>query len=301
MDDFNAMALFACVVECKSFSKASIKSGVPTSSISRKVSELEKSLNIQLLERTTRTLRLTEKGRAFYEKIKPAICLLNDARIDLKDRNESDDGVLRISVPPGLEESLIIPCLSEFKKNNPNVVLKVIVTAANLKFVEDGIDVALRVGDLKDSNCIAHCLIEYQHVLVASPAYLKNKRTPVKPGDLSDQQIICATNWHDDAQWVFVKNNKKTVIDINESLSLNHYAAIKLAAENGLGIAELPLVNCQKEIQQRNLIQVLPKYVLSVYDQSTIKLSIVYTANRYNSVLIKNFKNFCVNYFNKAV
>ncbi len=145
MDDFNAMALFAHVVECKSFSKAAIKCGVPTSSISRKISELEKSLNIRLLERTTRTLRLTEKGRIFYEQIQPAIRVLNGARIDLADSNESNEGVLRISVPPGLEESLIIPCLSVFKKLNPGIVLKVLVTEANLKFVEDGISDAYRV------------------------------------------------------------------------------------------------------------------------------------------------------------
>lgn len=299
--DLNAIALFAKVIECNSFTEASLKTGVPTSSISRKISELEASLNIQLLERTTRKLRLTDKGRIFYEKIHPAVNDLNSARLNLVDSNVADRGTLRLSVPPGIEESLIIPLFAAFQKDNPGVSLKVLVSGPNLNFIEDGIDIALRIGELKDSNHIAFTLIEYHHVLVASPGYIKTSGTPLAPLQLADHRVICATNWHNDKQWIFNKSNKKVIVDINESLSLNHYAAIQLACEKSMGIAELPSVNVIHAVEQGRLVRVLPDWMLTVYDQEKLKLSIIYTSNRYNSAIIKNFKNFCLHYFNRTI
>ncbi len=296
--DLNAVALFAKVVECRSFSKAAEKTGVSTSSISRKVSELEAGLNIQLLERTTRKLRLTEEGRIFYAKIQPAIHSLDFARLDLLDNKSETKGTLRLSVPTGLEQSLIIPLLADFQNNHPDICLKVLATATNLKFVEDGIDIALRVGELKDSHNIAHTLLEYNHLLVASPEYIKSNGRPTEPAALAEHQLICATNWHDDTQWKFSSHHNIYTLEVRESLSLNHYAAIQLAAEKGMGIAELPSVNCAEAIQQGRLIQVLADWQLIIYGQEKLKLSIIYTANRYNSILIKSFKNYCINYFN---
>ncbi|MFV1985584.1 MAG: LysR family transcriptional regulator, partial [Thiohalomonadales bacterium] len=298
--DLNAMYLFVYVVDYKSFSVASVKTGVPTSSISRKISELEANLNVKLLERTTRQLRLTEKGRIFYENIQPAVNTLYLARQNLVDNDAQDRGTLRITIPPGIEKSVFIPLFEKFKKSFPDIRLKVLITGSELKFIEDGIDIALRIGELENNNLIAITLLEYEHVLVASPGYLNKHGTPVEPIQLNEHHLICGTNWHDTKQWKFVKNQQKFVLDINESLSLNHYAAIQLAIEKDMGIGELPSINCAKEIQQGKLIRVLPDWQFNAYNLAKtkkLKLSIVYTANRYNSALIQIFKNFCVDYF----
>ncbi len=302
--DFNAMYLFVYVVDYKSFSKASIKTGIPTSSISRKISELEANLNVKLLERTTRQLRMTEKGRIFYENIQPAVNTLYLARQNLVDHEANDSGTLRITIPPGIEKSVFIPLFEKFKKRFPDIRLKVLITGSELKFIEDGIDIALRIGELENNNLIAITLLEYQHLLVASPDYLDKHGTPTEPIALDQHHLICGTNWHDTKQWKFVKKQQKIIFDVNESLSLNHYAAIQLAIEKGMGIGELPSINCSKEIQQGKLIHVLPDWQFSAYNLTKtkkIKLSIVYTANRYNSALIKIFKTFCVDYFKPAV
>ncbi|MFV1984050.1 MAG: LysR family transcriptional regulator [Thiohalomonadales bacterium] len=298
--NLNAMYLFIQVVDYKSFTVASNKTGVPTSSISRKISELEASLNVQLLERTTRQLRLTDKGRIFYDNIQSSIATLNSARQFLVDAEITDTGTLRITAPPGIEKSIVIPLLSNFKIHYPDIRLKVLFTGAALNFVEDGIDVALRIGELNDSSLIAIPLTEYQHVLVANPDYIKEFGTPSTPGMLSEHKLICATNWHDTKQWTFINNNKKITIDIDESASFNHYAAIQLAIEKGMGIGELPSINCYDEINAGQLIQILPDWKFTLRNLSKtdkLKLSIVYTANRYNSELIKTFKNFCIEYF----
>ena len=295
--DLNAVALFIKVIECKSFSKASEKTGVSTSSISRKVSELEASLNIQLIERTTRKLRLTEDGRIFFEKSQSAINALDVAKFYLLDNKFEDKGTLRISVPVGLEQSIIVPLLEKFQKKFPEVRLKVLASSIKVDFVEDGIDVALRVGELKDSNNIAHTLLEYEHILVTSPSYINKNNLPKHPENLSDYHLISATNWHDDNQWGFRKDENEIVLNIDESLSLNHYAAIQAAAEGGMGIAELPSINCVSALKEKKLIHVLPSWKLKVYERERLKLSIIYTANRYNSKLIKNFKSFCLLYF----
>ncbi|VAW55861.1 Transcriptional regulator, LysR family [hydrothermal vent metagenome] len=298
--DLNAVLLLSSVIEQKSFSKASNITGVPTSTISRKISQLEKDLNIQLLERTTRKLRLTEKGRVFYEQTQPAINILLAAQQNAADKETEISGTLRLSIPPGLEKSLILPLLFNFKKEYPQICLKVIATGNNLKFVEDGIDVALRLGKLADSNNIAHTLIEYEHILVASPDYIKQYGMPLEPTDLPNHRLICATNWLNDTRWRFLKKDKMVSIDIKESISLNHYVAMQLATEKGMGICELPSVNCIDALQNKKLVSVLSTWNLSVYGENKLGLSIVYTSNRYNSAVIKNFKNFCINYFKQT-
>ncbi len=298
------MYLFVQVVEYKSFTVASGKTGVPTSTISRKISDLESNLGVQLLERTTRQLRLTEKGRIFYENIQPSVSTLNAARQNLVDTEAIDSGTLRITVPPGLEKSIIMPLLQKFKQSYPNIRLKVQFTGAQLKFIEDGIDVALRVGELSDSSLIAIPLLEYDHILVASPDYIRSNGQPADPSALSNHQLICGTNWHDTKQWKFVKQQQKITIDLNESLSLNHYIAIQLAIESGMGIGELPSINCRNDLEQNKLVRVLPEWRLDLFNLTKtekLKLSVVYTANRYNSELIKTFKNFCVQHFNAVI
>jgi len=222
--------------------------------------------------------------------------VLESAKLDLLDTKTATKGTLR---PTGLEESLIIPLVEEYKKRHPDVCLKVMATGANLKFVEDGIDVALRVGELKDSHNIARTLLEYRHILVASPEYIKINGHPAEPAELMDHELICGTNWHDDAQWKFSKKNEKYILEVNESLSLNHYASIQLAAEKGMGVAELPSINCTQAMKEGRLLPVLSDWRLSVYGTDTLKFSIVFSANRYNSRLIKNFKAFCLEYYMK--
>ena len=294
--DLNSVFLLARVIEHKSFSKASKATGIPTSTISRKISQLEESLNIQLLERTTRKLRLTEKGNEFYEQTQPAIYTLLSAEKNII--NEINLlGTLRLSIPPGLEKSLLIPLLFAFKEEYPKVCVKVVATGNNLRFVEDGIDVALRLGKLKDSNNIAHTLLEYRHILVASPSYIKQYGAPDRPDDLSNHQLICATNWLNDMKWDFIKDNKMTSLDINESISINHYESMQLAVEKGMGIGELPIINCTESLKHKRLVRILPSWNLNIYGEDKLTLSIIYSSNKYNSKVIKNFKWFCVRYF----
>ena len=295
--DLNSVLLLTKVIEQKSFSKASKITGVPTSTISRKISQLEENLNVQLLERTTRKLRLTEKGRAFYEQTKPAISTLLSAQQKIEDQETDTLGTLRLSVPPGLEKSLVLPLLYKFKKENPHVCLKVMVTPNNLRFVEDGIDVAFRLGELKDSNNIAHTLIEYEHILVASTRYIEHHGLPTNPRELSSHHLISGTNWLNDNQWSFFKDDETITLDIKESISFNHYEVMQLATEKGMGICELPSVNCLNELKNQSLVRVLPAWKLDIYGKHKLCLSIVYTSNRYNSAIIRNFKSFSVNYF----
>ena len=295
--DLNAVFLLTKIIEQGSFSQASKITGVSTSSLSRKIAKLESTLGIQLLERTTRKLRLTEQGRIFYEQTQPAMYSLLLAQQSLIDSQNNISGTLRLSIPPGLEESIIIPLLAEFKKKNPDVKIKVLTTDRQLRFVEDGIDVAFRLGKLVDSNHIAHTLIEYEHILVATPNYLELADSIQHPSDLDNHKLICASNWMEDSHWILKKEGLSHQVNINESISINHYASIKLAILKHMGIAELPLVNCLNELKNEQLIQILPDWQLNIYGRDKLRLSIVYTSNRYNSIIIKNFKEFCLSYF----
>ncbi len=172
MIDRNAMALFVKVVENHSFSKTAQRENVPVSTVSRKISELEKALGVRLLERSTRQLRMTEVGQDYYDRCRRGLEEFEAANLLITDRQSEVSGTLRISVPPNISDVMVAPLIAGFQALYPNVVFRVLVTDRHVHLIEDGIDLAMRVGELDDSNLVARRLIRYRHLLVASPEYL---------------------------------------------------------------------------------------------------------------------------------
>jgi len=294
MVDLNAMALFVKVVECNSFSEASARTGVAVSTVSRRVSQLEEELGIRLLERSTRQLRLTFLGQDYYEYCRRAIEELAAANLMISKRQEDISGILRLSVPPSLEKCLVLPLVSQFQARYPKARVKIWVTDRKLNFIEDGVDLALRVGSLEDSSLIARQLIEYRHVLLAAPSYLEKFSSPQSPQELRDHRLICYGDWFNESTWTFTQKNKCEQILVEHALSMNDFHGIQLAIEAGLGISELPSIMCQQELKLGKLVEVLPQWQFGYSHNSQLPLSAVYPSNRNLSRLVSTFKDFCI-------
>ena len=289
MIDKNAMALYVKVVENNSFSRAAEREGIPVSTVSRKISELEKALGVRLLERSTRRLRMTEIGQDYYERCRRGLEEFETANLMVKDQQAQVSGRLRLSVPPSISDVLVIPLIEDFQALYPNAIVNCLVTDRHVNHIEDGIDISLRVGDLKDSSLVARRLLRYRSVLVASPKYLERAGTPSHPNELPLHGLVAFSRWELAVTWVLENNGEKHKVNVQPRIAINDYAGVQSAVINSLGISEIPSIICGPAIQDGRLVEIMPEWQFS-----PVTLSAVYPSNRNLSRLVRLFKDFCV-------
>jgi DNA-binding transcriptional LysR family regulator len=286
--DLNSLKIFAGVVEAGSFSKAARRLRMPLSTVSRRLADLEDQLNLRLLERSTRSLRLTDVGSQVLELAKRSE-ELSDAIENVMSSHASDvTGTLRLSAPPSISDSLIAPLIGSFQAAYPEVRVSVFITDRLVDQIAEGIDVAFRVGALRDSSLVARKLISYRHQIVASPTYLKTRKAPKTPQDLLNHRLLTFF-WKPDYNWVFTHtNNKQTdAVTFEPYIGMNDYAGLATALLDGAGIGELPPI-VQPELMRKGLlVEVMPAWHLALRD-----LSLVHLGNRYLSRHVRLFKEF---------
>jgi len=294
--DLNAMALFVRVIEYKSFTEASKRLGIPISTVSRKVSELEKCLGIRLIERSTRSLRLTETGQEYYQYCRRGLDEFETGALMINDKQAEVAGTLRLSIPPNLADILVTPIICDYQMAYPRTTIKVLVTERYVDLIEDGVDIALRVGELQDSTLVARRLLKYRHLLVASPQYLKKHGQPQHPDELATHRLLSFSGWREQIIWEFLKKQETYKTTVESVLSINEMAGLQYAAENHQGIANLPAIICAQALEQGKLVEVMPQWQFA----PTV-LSAIYPSNRNTSRLVKLFMDWCTNHIQEHV
>lgn len=294
--DLNAMALFARVMQYGSFSEAARRVRIPVSSLSRKISGLERELGVRLLERTTRALNATEAGREFLPHCQQILEALDSARAALEQRQTEVTGTLRLATPPSLSDALTVPLIEGFVRLYPQVTVKVLVTDRHFDMVEDEVDISLRVGRQPESSLIFKRLLRYRHVLVAAPAYLASVRQPEHPADLKKYRLLGFSKWFGDVTWKLTKGHVTERVPLKPLLGMNDYAGVIRAAVSGMGIAEIPSILCQKELQQGQLVAVLEDWQ---FDE--VELSAYYLTRRHPSRVVELFLDHCANSAGKVL
>jgi DNA-binding transcriptional LysR family regulator len=280
--DFNAVALFVKVVQYGSFSETARRTNIPVATVSRRIKELEKDLGFRLLERSTRYLRLTDTGTKFLEyanqgveALETGLSLLNYDQLNLS-------GTLRLSIPPGF-----IPwrkLLQDFQARYPNVNIQLLVTERRVDLIEDGIDVALRIGDRKNYGAIARKLGSYRHLLVASPILLRKYGEPSHPKDLI--KLPCAS-WKiptDSKIWLLGEQT----IQINPFFQVNDYLHLLELSLAGVCVTELPPFLAQDYVTEGQLKCLLTNYPLPLRE-----LNLLYPSRKQLSRLVKTYLDFC--------
>ena len=283
------MALFVKVVENNSFSKAARREGVPASTVSRKIMDLEKALDVRLLERSTRKLRLTETGQDYYERCRRGLEEFEAANLLITDQQAEVSGRLRISVPPSLSEVIIIPMIKAFQEEYPKVIVQCLVTDRRVDHISDGVDVSLRVGELTDSSLVARRLLRYRSVLVASPNYLEKAGTPKHPTELPAHGLVAFSNWDKTVRWELEKGDETQRIDLEPRIAINDYAGIQRAVIDGLGISEIPSIVCGMALKDGSLVEVMPDWQFA-----PTTIAAIYPSNRNLSRVVRLFRDFWV-------
>jgi len=294
--DLNAMALFVRVIEYKSFTETSKRLGIPISTISRKVSELEKDLGIRLIERSTRNLRLTETGQEYYQCCRRGLDEFETGALMINDKQAKVSGTLRLSIPPNIADILVTPIICDYQTAYPGASIKVLVTERYVDLIEDGVDIAIRVGQLENSSLIARRLLKYRHLLVASPQYIKKHGEPKHPDELASHRLLSFSGWREQIIWEFFKQQETYKTTIDSVLSMNEMAGLQYAAESHQGIANLPAIICAQALKQGKLIEVMPEWRFA----PTV-LSAIYPSNRNTSRIVKLFMDCCTKHIQKHI
>jgi DNA-binding transcriptional LysR family regulator len=237
MVDLNSLVVFAKVVEANSFSEAARRLKMPISTVSRRIAELEDQLGVRLLERSTRSLRLTELGAEVLEQAMRTAELRESVESIVSNRLSDVSGTLRLSAPPSISDTLLTPLVSAFQACYPNVRVQILVTDRFVDHIAEGVDMVFRRGVLKDSWLVARRVLTYRHQLVASPAYLKGYKLPKKLQDLLDHRLLSFSHWKPDNSWSFIHKSgkEKETLTFQAFLAMNDYVGLAPALLAGRG------------------------------------------------------------------
>jgi len=293
MDRLAAIEAFVRVAETHSFSEAARRLHASQSAISRAVSGLEAELGARLLHRTTRSLTLTEAGRGYFERAARILADLEEANLAVTQLQAAPRGRLRVNAPMSFGFLHLAPALPDFLALYPELSVDLSMSDRFVDLIEEGVDVAVRIGALEDSSLIARKLAPIRRVVCASPAYLKSRGTPLAPDDLKQHDCLCNSNIAVLHEWRFAAaDGKLWPVDVNGRLSANNGDALRIAALKGLGLANLPTFIVGADLQAGTLVTVLDEF--GVQDLS---MSAVYPPGRHLSPKVRAFVDFLADRF----
>lgn len=281
--DLNAAQMFVSVVQAGSLSAAALRLGVPLPTLSRRIRELERELKVQLLERSARGTRLTDAGTRLYEHASRGVEALVEAEEAVRSDQTRLRGRLRLSLPTAFEPWWEL--LGAFQRQYPDIQLNVYTTDRRVDLVQDGIDVALRVGAIVHEAMVARRLLTYRHILVAAPELLKRVGEPLSPDNL--HHFPCAA-WSRDANTQAAWRLADHVFEPKAVLTTNDYLHLRARAVAGEVVTELPPFLAAEPIRSGRLLPVLGECPMPEQ-----QVSLLYPAHRHPSSIVRAYLNFC--------
>lgn len=293
MDMLLAIRVFAMVAERGSFVRASKRLGIATSVASRRVAELEQHLGVRLLNRTTRRLSLTESGDAFYERSVQLIAALTDAEQAAQASATTPRGTIRLTSAIHFGMSRLAPAIAAFLDRHPQVSFNVSLSDHMVDLVEEGFDLAVRVGEADNTNLIARKLTETRLIVCASPAYLAARGTPKTPEDLSNHNCFSYAYVPRGRMWSFRdKTGKTRVAGGSGNLSANNASLLVEIAAHGAGVAVAPDFIVEAGLASGRLTPILQDFTAT-----TSVIYAVYSSRRHLPAKVRAFVSFLVEYF----
>ncbi len=260
MIDLNAMMLFARVVEAQSYTRAAREMGIPKSTISRKISQIEEQLGVRLLQRNSRSLSLTELGAQVYENCVNILHEMESVQATIENSRQDVSGALKVVVPISFNQDAIATLCAGFLKKYPGVELNLQFSDGNIDLIGRGYDIAVMFGPLTNSDLVARLLFERPMVLVASPAYVRAQGRPDSPQALAQHQGILLGGHNAAAIWPLGTGKQKSLISFKAKVCANSASAVKQMAQAGLGIAMMTEAQCRRELKNGELVQLLRDY-----------------------------------------
>jgi len=254
------LTCFQCVIKHSSYAKAADELGLSPSGVSRIISRLEERLGARLVQRTTRKLSLTEAGAAFHARTVQILSDLAEAEAEVQATTLAPRGTLRVSAPVVFGQLYVAPLLGELLGKYPEMKVDVELVNRFVDLVEEGTDLAIRIGTLPDSRLIARRLCTNTRVLVASPSYLERRGTPERLEDLSDHDCIMFTGFTRPGEWKLESANGPVTVSVSGRLSSNNLEVMNDAAKQGLGITCGATLLAAQALASGELVRVLPDF-----------------------------------------
>lgn len=283
MDRLDMLRTFVAVADQVSFAEAARRLRISPTAASRAIAALEQSLGTALLRRTTRSVRLTDEGAAYLERCRAALADLDDAALALRGAGATPGGTLVITAPVTFGRLHILPIATALLREHPALKIELTLIDRVVRLVDEGIDVAVRIGDLSDSSLHAFKVAEVRRVVVASPAYLAAHGTPASIPALHDHALIAFTELDRGHEWRFGPTGK-LAIRIEPRLAANTADAAIAAAIEGVGIARVLSYQAMDAIGSGSLVTLLDGFA-----PPAVPVHLVYQASRRASVNVRAF------------
>ena len=288
MNKFADIEAFTAVVEAGTFSAAGERLGVAKSVVSRRISQLERRLGSRLLHRTTRRLALTDTGRNFYQRAVQILADLDDAEQSVTEETLELRGSLKLAAPLSFGLTHMSGAIAEFLKEHPAIELNLDLNDRNINLVEEGFDMAVRIGNLEDSTLVSRRLGTAQNITCASQCYLDRHGEPTHPDELHQHVGLQYSNIPFKQQWRYVNQDGKTIYAQPQiRIRSNNGESLASAAIAGLGITTGPTFIMGKYIKEGSLVS-----ILNEYQRPSVGIHAVYPPGRLVPRRIQVFSDF---------
>jgi DNA-binding transcriptional LysR family regulator len=300
MDVFQAMSVYVKVVETGSMTAAAFQCDMSTTMVGNHLKALEQRLGVRLIHRTTRRQRLTEFGITYYQRCLEVLDLVADAERLAEQALDEPSGILRITAPLTFGTERLAPALSEFNLQHPRVKLDVVLTNRRPDLLENGLDVAFRLGALEPSNLIARPLIDYTLTMCASPQYLARRGTPQTPEDLRQHDCLsfaypAGDDWQSvQKEWRLTGPEGEVSVGVSGPMLINSSAGLHQAALAGMGIVMMPDALVEDDLRDGRLLALMPEYC-----PPSRPMHLVYAQDRYRLPKLRRFVEFAVQKWGK--
>jgi DNA-binding transcriptional LysR family regulator len=284
MDRIDAMQAFVAVADLQGFAPAARKLGLSPSGVTRLIAALEERLGARLLQRTTRSVTLTDIGTRYLERARRILADVEEAEGSAQDERTRPSGRLVVSAPVGFGRLHVSPVMSAYLKRYPEVSAELRLADRMVNLVEDGIDLAVRIGHLADSSLVARLVGEMRRIVVASPGYLEQHGEPNTPEAIASHETIQFGAMTASADWRFVEDNSEIRVACTPRFTTNSADAAIQYAEQGGGLTRVLAYQAADAIKGGRL-----RVVLAQFEQPPLPIHIVYPTSRLLSAKVRTF------------
>src|SRR5215468_8145012 len=284
MADLDDILIFVKVAQFESITLAARSSGMPISTVSRRLSVLESELGVSLLKRTTRRMTLTPQGREYFDQCKEPLALLQEAERVLTHAHKTPEGLLRITVPVVLGQEVFLDFISAFLRYHARIRIDLFITNRFLDLVADNVDVAIRFGELEDSSVVALRLGTTVRHVVAAPKYIRSRAVPTEPSDLELHDCVMLNAKNNETDWELINGRRRVRIHVSGPISSHDFDSISRFVYRGHGVGLMPSSYCDEGVANGRLVRLLPKWT-----SQQVPISAVYSSRKFQPSRLRVF------------
>lgn len=297
MSRLQDLEVFIQVVKSGNFAKAAAELQLNPSAISRRIGNLEEHLGVRLFHRTTRSLSLTEVGERYLNRCLSILADIEEAEREAKQHSEEPQGALLVNCSTYFAHQHIITRIPQFLEQHPRLKVKLMLTDDVVNIVDEGIDVAIRVGEVADSSLVAQRLITNRRIICAAPNYIARHSKPSTPDDLAHHNCLTLNAYKTTLnQWRFKDASRLREISVQGNFEVNSGQALYEAVLAGLGIGRLTAVLADSDVKSGRLVHLLQEYE----DDRDVSIYAIFLSNRYLLPKVRVFVNFLIDSFSPA-